>query len=59
MHICAINTLRLRQNGHQFHDNISKCIVFNENMYISIDIWLKFVPNGPINNIAGLYQIMA
>ena len=28
-------------------------------MYISIKVSLKFVPKGPINNIAALFQIMA
>ena len=26
----SLNTLRLRQNGHQFPDNIFKCIFLNE-----------------------------
>ena len=38
---------------------IFKCIFFNENVYISIKISLKFVPKGPINNIPALVQIMA
>ena len=35
-----------------------KCIFFNENVWISIKILLKFVPRGPINNIPGLVPIM-
>ena len=31
---------------------------FNENVYISIKISMKFVPNGPINDIPALVQIM-
>ena len=31
----------------------------NENVRISIKISLKFVPNGPINNIPALVQMMA
>ena len=31
---------------------------FNENVWISIKIWLKFVPNGPINYIPAFVQIM-
>ena len=31
-------------------DDIFKCILFNENIWISITISLKFVPNGPIDN---------
>ena len=54
-----INTLRPRQNGRHFADDIFKCIVLNENTSISIDISLKFVPEGRINNIPALVQIMA
>ena len=32
---------------------------FNENVWISINISLKFVPEGPINNIPALVHIMA
>ena len=53
------NTLRLRQNGRHFPDNIFKCIFFSENVWISLKISLRFVPNGPINNIPALVQIMA
>ena len=52
------NTLRPRQNGRHFPDNIFKCIFLNENIYISIKILLKFVAQGPINTIPGLVQIM-
>ena len=38
---------------------ILKWIFFNENVWISIEISLKFVPKGPINNIPALVQIMA
>ena len=37
----------------------SKRIFFNENVWISIKISLKFVPKGSINNIPALAQIMA
>ena len=53
------NTLRPRQNGRHFPDNIFKCIFLNENVWISIKISLNFVPRGPINNIPALVQIMA
>ena len=36
-----------------------KCIFLNENAWISINISLMSVPNGPINNIPALVQIMA
>ena len=54
-----LNTLRLRQNGQHFPDNIFKCIFFNENIWILIKISLKFVPKVLINNIPALVQIMA
>ena len=54
----AINTLRPRQNGRHFADDIFKCIFLNENVWIPIKISLKFVPKGPINNIPSLVQIM-
>ena len=54
-----INTLRLRENGRLFADDIFKCIFANENIWIPIQISPKFVPKGPINNIPSLVQIMA
>ena len=44
-----INTLRPRRNGHNFTEDIFKCIFFNENILIQIS--LKSVPKDPINNI--------
>ena len=32
-------------------------LLLNENIHISIEIPLKFIPNGPINNIPALAQI--
>ena len=58
-HGSVLNTLRPRQNGRHFPDNIFKCIFLNENAWISIKISLKFVPKGPINKIPALVQIMA
>ena len=54
-----LNTLRPRQNGRHFPDDILKWIFLNENVWISINISLKFVPRGPINNIPVLVQVMA
>ena len=48
-----------KENGRHFPDNIFKCIFINENICISIKISMKIVPNGPINNIPALVQIMA
>ena len=58
-HSIIVNTLRLRQDGRHFSDDIFKCIFLDENIWISIKILLKFVPKGPINNILALVQIMA
>ena len=55
----TVNTLRPRQNGRHFPDDIFKCIFLTEHVSISINIWLKFVPKCPINNIPALVQIMA
>ena len=55
----VLNSLRLRQNGCHFPDNIFKCIFLNENVRILIKISLKFIPKNPINNIPVLIQIMA
>ena len=53
-----VNTLRPRQHGRHFADDTFKRIFLNENVIISIKIPLKFVPEGPINNIPALVQIM-
>ena len=52
--ILAINTFRLRQNGHHFPNDIFKRIFLNENVQILINISLEFVPKGPTNNISAL-----
>ena len=57
--VMAVNTLRPRQNGCRFPNNIFKQIFMNKNIWISIKFSLKFVPKGPINNIPALVQIMA
>ena len=48
------NTLRPKQYGHHFTDDIFGCIFMNEEFCILIKISLKFVPKGPINNIPAL-----
>ena len=55
----GVNTLRPRQNGRRFADDTFIRIFMNENVRISIKVSLKFVPNGQINNIPSLVQIMA
>ena len=54
-----VNPLRPRQNGRHFADDLFKCIFLNENIWILLEISLKFVPKGPISNIPALVQIMA
>ena len=49
-----VSKLRPRQNGRHFADDIFKRIFLNENVWIPIEISLKFVPEGPINNNAAL-----
>ena len=55
----SLNTLRPRQNGRHFADDTFKRIPMNENVRVSTNISLKFVPEGLINNIPALVQIMA
>ena len=61
---CCFNSLRPRQNGRHFADDIFKCIFLNE-IYVwimsecPIKISLKFVPKGPINNMPASVQITA
>ena len=46
-----INTLMPMQDGHNFADNNFKWIFLNEDIWIAINISLKLVPTGKINNI--------
>ena len=55
----SFNTLRLRQNGSHFADNIFWCISLNQNTWIWIKISLKFALCSPIDNRLTLVQIMA
>ena len=50
----ALKTSRSRQNGYLSTDDIFIFISLNENVWISINISLKFVPKGQINNIPAL-----
>ena len=56
---CLINSLRPKQNRRNFADDVFKCNFLKENVWIPIKISLKFVPEGPINNIPALAQMMA
>ena len=55
----CVYTLRPRQNGRHFADDIFKCIFLNENVWIAINISLKILPKGSINNTLALAQMMA
>ena len=55
----AINSLRQRQSGRYFADDICKCILLNENFLILDKISLKYVPYSLIDNIASSVKIMA
>ena len=59
LELISVNTLRPRQDGRHFPDDVFKWIFLNEIIWILIKISLKFVPKGPINNIPALVQIMA
>ena len=48
------NTLRPRQKGRHFADDIFKCIFVNENIWNPTEISLKFIPRDQINNILAL-----
>ena len=50
---------QITQNSRHFADDIFKRILLNDNVQISINVSLKFVHKGPINNIPVLVQIMA
>ena len=54
-----VNTLRRRQNGRHFADDILKYIFLNEDIWTSIKTSPRFVSKGPINNIPVLVQKMA
>ena len=54
----AVNSLRPRQSRRHFADDIFKCISLIETVWIPIQMSLKYVPRGPINNIPALVQIM-
>ena len=57
--VLPINTLRPRKNWRHFANDIFICIFLNGNVWIPIEISLKFVSKGPLNNIPALVQWMA
>ena len=59
MNESILNTIRQRQYGRHFAEDIFKYIILNENVWMLIQVLLNFIPKGPINNIPALSQIMA
>ena len=57
--IFSFNSLRPSLSRRPFADDIFKCIFFNKNVWITINISLKCVPKGLINNIPALVHILA
>ena len=55
----GFNTLRPKQNGRHFADDVFKDISMNENFWILTTISLKYVPWGLVDNMTALVQIMA
>ena len=51
-------TLRPSQNCRHFADDIFTCI-FDEDLWIPLNISLNFVPKARVNNVPALVQIMA
>ena len=55
----ANNTLRQRQNGLHFADDMFRYMFLNEKLCVLIKTSPKFVPKGPIKNNPKLVYIMA
>ena len=53
-HSGSINPFSPGQNDRHFADDIFRCIFMNEKSWISIEIELKFVPQGAIDNNSAL-----
>ena len=58
-HCTVTSCLTPGQNGRHFADDILRCIFVNEKFCVLIEISLKFVPKGPIDNNPELVQKMA
>ena len=56
--INGFSSLKPRQHGCQFPDDIFNCIFLNANVWFSITMSLNFVPWSPIDNIPALVQVM-
>ena len=55
----GVNSLRPRQNGRHFSNDIFKYIFLNENVLTKPKFSLKFVPKVRIDNIPASVQVMA
>ena len=55
----SFNSSPPEQNGHHFTDHIFKCIFIKEKFCVSIQILLKFVLEGTIDNNSASVQVMA
>ena len=55
----CVDTLGPKPSGRNCADGTFKRIFLNENVRISIKIWLKFIPKAPADNIPALLLIMA
>ena len=53
------NTPRPQQDGCQFANHILKCIFLNENVCSLIEMSLKFIPRGSVDNMSALIQVVA
>ena len=54
-----INPSPPEQNGRRFAADVFRCIFVNEKFCILVEISLKFVSYGPIDNNTGFVQIVA
>ena len=54
-----VNILRPRKNGCHFPDDILKCILLNENVWIWLKVSLQLLLKGLVDNIPSFVQIMA
>ena len=56
--IFNVNTWRPEYSHSHFADDIFKCILLNENIWIALEISVRFVPKVRINKFLALFQIM-
>ena len=57
--LISVNIFRSKQSRRHFADDSFRYIFFNEIVWILIKISLKFIANGPIDDILAMVQIMA